>query len=431
MKEKLPIISVTGTKGKTTTVAVIADVLQKLEHSVLKVDTTGHFINGERRSTLEDSKNTWRLVPSVAPGRYLYEFLLHPELKENGVAVLECSLGCSATSGLGYRYHNVGVFLNVFEDHIGSSQRIQSKTDIMKAKSFIFSRIDQNGSATAVFNADDAFVCQALAALPPAVQNSTDVLLPMGIDFSGFNVETHLRKGGRALTVVDGTIVLRSSSEDVVLADLRNIPWTFSGVFMPSVWNMLAAIGAVYGYLQGELPQNFKEIIESVRLDKYGGRLTLLKAKSGATILADYAHEKESLAAIADLGRTLLGANGSLIGVVRMAYDRTDELKFETGAVVGRAFDEVVVYEKIDGYWRQPKEVKHSRFKQKTGVTSGVVASGVRSVNENVHRILREDEALTFAAKNTGPDDVVVVIVNDNIERSIGFIQEAFEAEFV
>ena len=52
----VPIISVTGTKGKTTTVAVIADVLQSLGKNVLKVDTTGHFLNGERRSTLDDSK---------------------------------------------------------------------------------------------------------------------------------------------------------------------------------------------------------------------------------------------------------------------------------------------------------------------------------------------------------------------------------------
>lgn len=431
MNESTPIISVTGTKGKTTTVAVIADILQKLDRNVLKVDTTGHFINSERRSTLDDSKAAWRLVPSVSPGRYLYEFLLHPRLKDNGVAVLECSLGCSAISGLGYRYHNVGVFLNVFEDHLGSSPRIQSKEDIMKAKAFIFSRLDVNSSATAVFNADDRLVCRALEALSPVVQDNVDILLPVGFTFTHFDIATHIARGGRAITVVGTNIVLRSKDGDQMLADLRNVPWTFNGEFLPSVWNMVSAVGAVYGFLQGELPDNFREIVESVRLDPYGGRLTLLRAKNGTTILADYAHEKESLAAVAGLGRTLLGQNGHLTGVVRMAHDRTDELKFETGAAVGRAFDNVVVYEKIDGYWRQPKEMQYGRFKQEVGATSEVVTKGAQSVNERVVRIMREDKALDYAAKQAGPDDVVVVIVNDDIKRSIGFIKDAFEAEFV
>lgn len=431
MSHSIPIISVTGTKGKTTTVAIIADVLQKLEKNVLKVDTTGHFVNGERRSTLDEAKDAWRLVPSVAPGRYLYEFLLDPSLKENGVAVLECSLGSSASSGLAYRYHNVGVFLNVFEDHIGSSDRITSKEDIVKAKQFILSRLDPN-DAVAVFNADDEYVCSALGALPKEIQNDASILLPVGLTFLSFDIDTHLRSGGNAITLTDDLkIVLRSKQADKVLADISNIPWAFGGQFMPSVWNLLAAAAALYGYFHGELPAGFREAFESVRLDPYGGRLTLLRAANGATILADYAHEKESLASVAALGRTLIKGDGQLMGVVRMAYDRTNELKFETGVVVGRSFDSVVVYEKIDGYWRMPVEKKHARFPQEIGATSEVVTEGVASVNKSVTRIMREDEALEYAAQHAQPNDVVVVIVNDDIERSIGFIKEKFYADFI
>lgn len=231
----IPKIAVTGTKGKTTTVAIIADVLRTLGNNVLKVDTTGHFVNGERRSTLEDSKKYWRLVPSVCPGRYLWEFYANPELAENGVAVLECSLGCSAASGLGYRYHNVGVFLNVFEDHLGSSDRIQSKEDIAKAKSFVFSRLLHSDS-WAVFNADDPLVCKTLDMVP---KFNTVSLLPCGFTFEHFDIANHLQKGGKAMTITDDKmLVLRSKEGDEVIADLKLIPWTFKGTFMPSLWNL-------------------------------------------------------------------------------------------------------------------------------------------------------------------------------------------------
>lgn len=421
----IPIISVTGTKGKTTTVAVIADVLRALEHNVLKVDTTGHFVNGERRSTLEDSKKTWRLVPSVCPGRYLWEFHANRELTENGVAVLECALGSSSTSGLGYRFHSVGVFLNVFEDHIGSSDRIQSRADIVTAKQFVFSRlIRQDGYA--IFNADDEYVTGALTELPVGT-----TLVPVGLTFEAFDIDSHLKDGGVALTIdADKQIVLRTKTKDTVIADLRLIPWTFDGQFVPSIWNLLSAAGALYGFYKGSLPAGFREALEAVRLDPYGGRLTLLRSSAGVTVLADYAHEKVSLALVARLARTRIGPNGRVIGVVRLAHDRTDELIQDTGKTIASEYDELIVYDKIDGVLRKAT-ARGSRFKEIEGRTSKIFTTAIASVNPHVTRIVREDEALAYAAQAAQPGDVVVAIVNDDIERSIGFIKAMFKAEFV
>jgi len=423
----VPKIAVTGTKGKTTTVAIIADVLQKLGKNVLKVDTTGHFVNGERRSTLDDSKDSWGLVPSVCPGRYLWEFHEHPELRKNGVAVLECSLGCSASAGLGYRYHEVGVFLNVFEDHLGSSKRLNTKQDIADAKQFVFARLRPDNSY-AVFNADDELVCQKLSLVDESPRPRTKV--PFGLTFEHFDIASHLSQGGVVLTVNNAEqVVLRASDGDKVLADLKQIPWTFNGAFPPSVWNLLAAIGAVYGYCKGELPENFREVVESVRLDKYGGRLTLLKNNAGVTILADYAHEKISLSYVGDLAHTQVAPGGSVIGVVRLAHDRTDDLMQETGRTIAPHYDKIIVYDKIDGYFRPAKDA--IRFPQIPGRTSQIFADAIAGVNPNVERIVREDQALDRAAEVAKPGDVVVVIVNDDIVRSVDFIREKFKAEFM
>ncbi len=423
----VPIVAVTGTKGKTTTVAVIADVLQKLGKNVLKVDTTGHFMNGERRSTLEESKATWDIVPTKAPGRYLWEFLAHPSLQEDGVAVFECSLGCSGQAGMGYQTHQVGVFLNVFEDHMGSRDDLQSREDIAYAKKFVFSQLSSQGSM-AVFNADDELVVRMLREIDELDINPTK--LPVGLEFSQFDIQKHYDEGGKAITFEAPDIVLRSKEGDTVLADLSKIPWTFDGKFTPSVWNLMSACGALYGYFNGELPNAFRETMESVRLDPYGGRLTVFKAQNGATIIADYAHEKQSLAMIADLARTQTQPGGKVIGVVRMAYDRTDELLKDVGVTVGKHFDTVIVYEKIDGYWRQP-DPRNKRFPQAVGKISKIFYEAIKTVNDDSVRILREDEAIAHAAEIAQPEDVVVVIVNDNIQRSIEFVQQSFKADFV
>ena len=331
-------IAVTGTKGKTTVVNVVASVLQKLDQNVLKVDTTGHYVNGERKSTLDDSKNTWKLVPTVSPGRYLWEFFANPELETNGVAVLETAIGSSRREGLGYRSHEVGVFLNVYEDHLGASSRLQTRRDIAEAKSFIFTAVAKYGYA--VFNADDKLVCEMLQRIDPKFMVQ---LIPCGLSFENFDVNTHLDKGGVAITVVENQVVIRTADGNKPLVNLMNIPWTFNGAFMPSVTNVIHSVAALFAYYEGNLPRNFSQVFESVRLDPYGGRLTLLKAKNGCTIIADYAHEKESLKEIGGLARRIKKSNGCVWGVVRLAHDRPDSVFIETGHVVAKAFDKLVV----------------------------------------------------------------------------------------
>jgi cyanophycin synthetase len=422
---QVPIIAITGTKGKTTTAFVVAEVLQKLGGNVLRVDTTGHYVNGAQHSNLEDSKRIWGLVPTVSPGRYLWEFQTHPDFSENGVAVLETALGSSAGAGLGYREHQVGVFLNVFEDHLGSSSRLKTKADIAKAKEFIFARIANGG--TAVFNADDALVVDRLQVLPEKFKIN---LLPCGLQFDQYDLPSHLQAGGKALTVRDRRVVLLEGDQEHELLDLVRIPWTFEGEFGPSLWNVLMAAAAVLAHVNLTWSDQVRLAFESVRLDPYGGRLTLLQAANGTKLLLDYAHEKVSLAEVAKFAHSMT-KTGKVYGVVRIAHDRTDELMLETGRVIGEAFDSCIVYDKIDGYWRKPKVVRSQRFPQVMGYASQKLTEGIKQANPQVERIVREDQAIARAAELAGPDDVVVVIVNDDIHRSVDFVKESFKAEFV
>lgn len=414
-----PIISVTGTKGKSTITYILADVLQRYGQTVLRVDTTGYYVNGTQKGTLESSKRVSRLVPTVCPGR----FLTAMEDVEQFTAVLECSLGCSNPPGLGYRLHDVGIFTNVFEDHLGSTERLKTRADIATAKEFIFTRLHPI-EGYAVFNADDKYVCSKLSKVP---EDAT--LIPCGTTFAHFDLAQHLQAGGVAITVDQGAgaVVLRNQQGDTPLIRINDVVWTFEGEFKPSVSNLMFIAGALVAHFKKEVPQKIWKLLSESRLDPAGGRLTLFKAPNGVTILADYAHEKNSLSVLGDLSHGLASDGGKVIGVVRLAYDRTDELIEDTARTIASHFDEFIVYDKVDGFWRQPKKTL-GRFEMVVGRISKIFATALADQNVPVTRIIREDEAIAYAATKAKAGDVVVIIVNDDIKRTISFIKSSFKA---
>lgn len=422
-------IIITGTKGKTTVAYLVDQVLMHYHKNTIRVDTTGHFVNGQRKSTLQESKEIWGLVPTVCPGRFLWELKsFNDEKRRNTVAILEASLGCNSVVGIGLKSHDVGVWTNVLEDHLGSTTRLKTRKDIADAKDFVFKRIRDDGFA--VFNACDDLVCSKI----PTIDKNV-IKIPFIYDEKNvfFDIKKHLKDGGSAFILRGAKIYCVTDDKEEFIYDATNLPWTFDGYFIPSLINLLCSIATIFAIYQKELPTGLSKVLDDIRLDPYGGRLTPLKTKSGALIIADYAHEKQSLVSIGNLAKKLAeDRGGKTIGVVRLAYDRTDELIEKTGQAIGKVYDELVVYDKIDGFWRKP-EKPHSRslFVQKVGKISSLLETAIKKTNKNVTRILREDEALEFVAKNAGKNDVVVIIVNDNVERSIDWIKEKFQADFI
>lgn len=417
-------ICVTGTKGKTTVVNFIADVLQKSNRydNVLLVNTTGHFLNGVRRSTLKDSLETWGLVPSVASGRYLFEFLHEPLKKQNNVAVLESSLGSSTLSGLGYGLHNVGIFLNVFEDHIGSSARIKNKNDILKAKIFVIKKVLND--AWVALNANDQYVMKGYAQIAPSKR--TKVIF-FGQNITSDFVAAHPCAG--FVTVAGDWIVYCDTVKNTTrkIVQYKLVEWTMDGNFMPSIYNLMAVISGIICLGKGIPLPHLGKYLEQTKMPEDGGRLTRFTTTSGVTIIADYAHEKVSLKEMGVLAKQLTKEGGKTIGVVRLAYDRTDALIKDTGHYIAKLYDQFIVYDKIDGFFRKAKPIQNNLFVQENGKISQLFSAALLDKNPAVERIVREDKAIKRASELAQPGDVVVVIVNDDIVRTISFIKKYFK----
>lgn len=416
--KKPRIISITGTKGKTTVAYIVDEILRKSNLNTLRVDTNGHYVNGQQRSTATEDINLWGSSPNVCPGKFLYEFLINEELAEGGIAILEAGFGSSGSVGLGYRRHKVGVFLNVFNDHTHDGY---TRLDLAKDKAFVFRQVEDTGKM--VFNADDDLVCGQLS----DVASESVQLIACGRQFSPFGLQQHLDRGGVAFAISDNNLELLGGGSKKIILNLAAAPLTFEGNYEPMMLNLMYAIATVYATLDGNLPENIDSIVKSLKLDPFGGRLTRLQSKDGTLIIADYAHEQVSITEVGNLARTLCGGgNGKTIGIIRGTYDRDRDIMSGLGVAAGKVFDQVIVYDKIDGHHTHPDASKD----QAIGKTATIIADAAKSVNSNVTLVLREDEALGYAAEISGGDDVVVAIVNQP-QRSIGYIKEKFAADFI
>lgn len=412
------IISITGTKGKTTTSRLISHVYQSLKRNTLLVDTDGHYLNGKQLSTVKDSMRLNGFGPTIAPGRYLYEIKDLPD----PVAVLETSIGSSSLHGMAYKSHNVGVFTNLYNDHIGSTIKTQEELAERKAR-VVFGKIAWGGFA--IFNADDSYVTNELKRISEAREIT---LLPIGINFSHYDIEKHLDRGGEAFTYRDFHIVkIRSGVEEKIL-DVRKIPWTFNGSYLPSIYNILCATAATYTeVIKGSVTiKNLVTAITSFEPREDGGRL-VLKEKAGIKVLTDFAHETVSLQSLADLARSL--ANNRTIAVIRFARTKSTQKILEYSQSIADKYDLIIVYDKIDGIFEKPLENKNFKRYRDIGEVSQLAYDAIvekRGSAVGVHRHLEEKDAVEKAFSLAMSGDIIVHMPNDH-KRSMEYVKKNLE----
>jgi len=156
-----------------------------------------------------------------------------------------------------------------------------------------------------------------------------------------------LEAGGRAITVVDGQLVVLGRGHDPTLVmPVAQIPLTLAGASRVNVANALAATAAA---LAVGVP------LEAVRAGlasftsgakHNSGRLNVY-VLDGTAIVLDLAHNEASLASLLEVADALRRPGGVLAVVVGTAGDRTDDAIYAMGAMAATTADRVVVAGRI------------------------------------------------------------------------------------
>jgi cyanophycin synthetase len=323
----IPVASVTGTNGKTTTTRLLGHIGMTAGLKTAWSSTDGVVVQGEM----------------VEPGDYSGPAGARAVLSTPAVqlGILETARGGMLLKGMGVAANDVSVVTNVSADHLGL-QGIDTVDQLAEVKAIVTKATRPGGWA--VLNGEDPRVWAmrtgtrakpwvfALRADAPAVREAIDA-------------------GGRAITILDSFItVLAPGREPDRLVSILDVPVTLSGLSHHNIANALAGAAAALGL---GLPR--EAVIEGLRTFAPDERLnpgrmntySMPAADGGSvTVIVDLAHNEAGLEALMDVAHGLKVPGGQVHLGLGLAGDRTDELLESMGEIAGLRADRVVAAHK-------------------------------------------------------------------------------------
>jgi cyanophycin synthetase len=317
----IPVIAVTGTNGKTTTVRLLAHLMRTAGKSVAYSSTDGVYLNGSLVEAGDYSGFGGAARALAQPGVE--------------VAVLETARGGILLRGIGTRHNDVAVVTNVSADHL-DLHGIRTLDQLAEVKGTI-TRITRP-EGWDVLNADDPRVLamrRHIAGRP----------WMCSIDPEHPALRSAVEEGGRATTVIDGNIsVLAGGWHPHHVMALEDVPMTLAGISTHNIHNALGATSAALaiGLASSTVARGLSTFV--LDQDTNPGRANLFEI-DGRVVLVDYAHNEAGMAGLVEMCRGLCRPGAEIWISFGTAGDRTNEILHGLAFTAARGSDHVAVAE--------------------------------------------------------------------------------------
>jgi cyanophycin synthetase len=389
-ESRIPIITVTGTNGKTTTARLCAHIARMAGKCVGLTTSDGIYIRGR---LVQKGDTTGPASAAVV--------LRDPSVT---FAVLETARGGILRAGLGYDWSNAAIVTNIAADHLGIRD-IDTLEDLADVKAVTVERVMPDGYA--ILNAEDGMMAYMRA-------RADSKLAVFSLDPNNEVFARHLAEGGLGATIENGWLVMTDRGIRVNLCEAANVPISFGGKARFNLANALAAALATYatGIPTSDIISGLLSFYQSAH--QTPGRLNFIEM-DGFRVLMDYAHNAHGLTALTDLVRQL--RDGRLTLIIGLPGDRRDEDIRESVRAVAKTFDNVIVREDFDRRGRAVGEVPAL-------IKDELLAAGV--ANENIEVFHDESDAVEHAVKMARAGDLIVYIA-DKPEKGAAILERLRE----
>ncbi len=388
---RIPIISITGTNGKTTTTRLLAHIAKMSGYRVGYTTSDGVYIQNRL------------LMKGDCTGPASTEFVLKDPTVN--FAVLECARGGLLRAGLGFKKCDVGIVTNVTADHLGL-KGIHTIEQLAKVKGVIPETVLPDGYA--ILNADDDLVYD--------MRRSVDCNVALfSMDENNPRIKALQRKGGITGIYENGYITICRGTWKMRIMKAADIPLTYGGKAKFMIQNILPAV--IAANVQGISIEDTKAALETFipSPSQTPGRLNLFKFND-FTILLDYAHNPAGMRAlqqfIDNLDATIR------VGIIAGIGDRRKEDNNEMGSIAAEMFDEIII--------RQDKQLRGKSEEELIKMLDDGIK--MKDPNKKITIIPSEKEAITYAVRNAVKGSLIV-LCSDVIPDALDLVKKFKEQD--
>ena len=354
--EKMKIIGITGTKGKTTTTYMIKSILDGVGHKVGLIGTIEAIIGEKHIPAANTTPESYTIHKYFA------------EMAEAGCdcVVMEVSsqgLMLHRTAGIPFE---IGIFTNLGKDHIGPNEH-KDFEDYKRCKGLLFQQC-----RLGIANVDDKY-------FEDVFRNAT-----CRVETFGFSENADLRAENVKLVSRPGYLGVAYHVSGLMDFDVEiDIPGKFS------VYNSLTAI-AVCRHFQVPA-EKIKEVLKQAKVK---GRIEMIKVSDEYTLMIDYAHNAMSLESLLT---TLKEYNPKrLVCLFGCGGNRSKDRRYEMGEVSGRLADLTIITS------------DNPRFEEPQDIIDDIKI-GIGRTDGKYVEICDRKEAIKYAIANGQPGDVIVL----------------------
>ena len=354
--EKMKIIGITGTKGKTTTTYMIKSILDGVGHKVGLIGTIEAIIGEKHIPAANTTPESYTIHKYFA------------EMAEAGCdcVVMEVSsqgLMLHRTAGIPFE---IGIFTNLGKDHIGPNEH-KDFEDYKRCKGLLFQQC-----RLGIANVDDKY-------FKDVFRNAT-----CRVETFGFSENADLRAENVKLVSRPGYLGVAYHVSGLMDFDVEiDIPGKFS------VYNSLTAIAVCRHFQVPE--EKIKEVLKQAKVK---GRIEMIKVSDEFTLMIDYAHNAMSLESLLT---TLKEYNPKrLVCLFGCGGNRSRDRRYEMGEVSGRLADLTIITS------------DNPRFEEPQDIIDDIKI-GIGRTDGKYVEICDRKEAIKYAIANGQPGDVIVL----------------------
>lgn len=354
--EKLKVIGITGTKGKTTTTYMVKSILEGVGHKVGLIGTIEALI-GEKSIPANNTT-----PESYTIHKYFAEMV---EAGCDSVVMEVSSQGLMLHRTAGILFE-IGIFTNLGEDHIGPNEH-KDFEDYKRCKGLLFTQC-----RLGIANVDDPWY-------EDVFRDAT-----CKVETFGFSKKADLRATDIEHITRPGYLGVRYHVNGLMDFDVEiDIPGDFS------VYNSLTAIAVCRHY---DVPA--ANIQKALKAAKVRGRIEMVKVSDEFTMMIDYAHNAMSLESLL---HTLRDYNPErIVTIFGCGGNRSKTRRFEMGEVSGRMSDFTVITS------------DNPRFEEPQDIINDII-TGIEKTDGEYIAVCDRKEAIRYAIEHGRPGDVIIL----------------------